>query len=74
MYSYGRFCILSQNSKYNELYSKYNEMYSKFQKCTSSSKIVLILPEKTGKYKKDIEKMAEKPSLFAVQSLNNEYN
>ena len=74
LYNYGRYCISSQNSKYNELYSKYNELYSKFQKFTSNTKIVLDLLEKRGKYKKYIEKMAKKPSLFAVQLLNNEYN
>ena len=67
LYNYGRYCISSQNSKYNELYSK-------FQKFTSNTKIVLYLLEKRGKYNKYIEKMAEKPSLFAVQLLNNEYN
>ena len=74
LYNYGRYCISSQNCKYNELYSKYNELYSKFQKFTSNTKIVLYLLEKRGKYNKYIEKMAEKPSLFAVQLLNNEYN
>ena len=74
LYNYGRYCISSQNSKYNELYSKYNELYSKFQKIARNTKNVLDHLEKREKYKKCIEKMAEKTSLIAVQLLNNEYN
>ncbi len=43
------------------------EIYIKYKNC-------IISPGKKGKYNKYIEKMAEKPSLFAVQLLNNEYN
>ena len=81
---YRRYCIATDvivfqqynelYSKYNELYSKYNELYSKNKNWIANAIIVLIPPKKCKKNKKCIGKMAEKPSLFAVQLSKQKYN